>query len=449
MIEPTRLFNRNFFLLWQGQLVSMLGSSVFMFTLIFTIKDGTDSAPLIGILMMTHALATLIVLPFAGTIADRHSRKAIIVLCDFISFVGVLSLAILMYWLPQDIHTWSTIEQQIFITYLFIIAILLGFVGGFFRPAISAAIPDLVPKKQLEAANSINLGTMQLTSMAGNLGAGTVYAIIGAPLILLIDALSYLFSAISELFIKIPQPEQTKVHAEGTSAMAKFMDETLDGFRFIAQKPGMKEFVIMAACINFFSAPLMMLLPFYVEDHLGLSKAWYGYIFVFAGLGALIGFAVAGLFKPTGIKRVISMTFAFVFMAFCIVASGWTQNVIVATVGMTLIGACVAYFNVLTISVVQRHSTGEIRGRVVGLLGTMVSVVSPVAMGLSGFVFEWVGKSIPIIYSSTGIIFLVLSLYIFISPTYRNFFMSDEAEEDARACDQAAQEHQTFPPLNS
>jgi MFS transporter, DHA3 family, macrolide efflux protein len=431
---PTKLFNKNFFLLWQGQFVSMLGSSVFMFTLIFTVKNGTESAPLVGILMMAHALATLLTSPFAGTIADRHSRKNIIVICDFLSFICVLSLALMMYWLPEDIKTWSPIEQNLFISYLFFIAIVLGVIGGFFRPAVSAAIPDLVPKDKLAAANSWNLSTMQLTAMLGNLVAGTVYIVLGAPLILLIDAFSYLFSAISELFITIPQPKKTeKAEVVGQTAMQKFLDETMDGVRYLSSKVGMKEFVIMAALINFFSAPLIMLLPFYVEDHLGLDAAWYGYLLAVAGIGALFGFGLAAMLKVTGMKRVIAITIAFVFMALCVVGSGLTQNYIIAMAGMFLIGSCVAFFNVITITLVQQHTKGEIRGRVVGLLSTMIGVVTPISMGLSGFVFEWVDKSIPVIYISTGVIFVLLSTYIFVSPTYRGFFMLDPEEDDMEA----------------
>ncbi|MBT5232069.1 MAG: MFS transporter, partial [Methylococcales bacterium] len=351
------------------------------------------------------------------------------------SFIGVLSLALLMFALPDKVETWSDINlifgisaETVFITHLFIISISLGAVGGFFRPAIAAAIPDLVPKDKLETANSLNLGTMQITSMIGNFAAGTLFVLVSAPIIFLVDALTYLFSAISELFIDIPQPK-AKEHAAGKSGWQKLVDDTKDGLRYVGEKSGMREFVFMASLINFFSAPLMMLLPFYVQDHLKQTEAWYGYMFVIAGAGALIGFVVAGVFKPKGHKRIASMTFAFIFMAICIILSGQTQNLIVACIGMFLIGACVAYFNVLTMTVIQKQTTSEMRGRVVGLLTTLVSVVAPLGMGVSGFVFEWLDKSIPIVYTSTGVIFLLLSSYIFISSSYRNFFVSDEIAE--------------------
>ena len=146
MIEPTKLLNKNFILLWQGQLISMLGNAIFMFTLIFTVKKATQSASLIGILMMTFSIASILVMPIAGAVADRYSRKWILIICDCISFVGVLSLATLTFYLPGEVETWTNTEliggisaETVFITHLFIICITLGIVGVFFRPAITAA----------------------------------------------------------------------------------------------------------------------------------------------------------------------------------------------------------------------------------------------------------------------------------------------------------------------
>ena len=445
MIEPTKLLNKNFFLLWQGQLVSMLGSSIFMFTIIFTIKEATQSASLIGVVMMTYAISTILVMPIAGTIADRYSRKWILIICDLIRFVCILLLAILMFFLPENIQTWSSVEliwgisaETVFITCLFIACITLGTTGGFFRPTIAAAIPDLVPKNKLQTANSINLGTIQITSMIGNFTAGTLFILISTPVIFLIDAFTYLFSAISEFYIEIPQPK-AKEHATEKSNWQKLVDDTKDGLSYIGKKSGMREFIFMAALINFFSAPLIVLLPFYVQDHLNVSAAWYGYMFVISGAGALIGFVIAGILKPKGQARIVSMTAAFIFMAICIILSGQTQNLLIACSSMFLIGTCVAYFNVLTTTVVQKKTSSKMRGRVAGLLATLGSVAMPLGMGVSGFIFEWVDKSIPLVYTSTGIIFLLLSTYIFISPNYRNFFISDEITDEQDSSDEDAQ----------
>jgi len=79
---PARLLNKNFVLLFQGQLVSQIGSSIYMIALIFWLKHATESATLIGLLSMTATLPGVLLGPFGGTVADLFSRKMLIVVGD-------------------------------------------------------------------------------------------------------------------------------------------------------------------------------------------------------------------------------------------------------------------------------------------------------------------------------------------------------------------------------
>ena len=85
MEKPSRLLNRNFFLLWQGQLVSQTGNQVAIVAMLFWIEQTTDSASLVGLIMMVSALPSVLLGPIGGTFADHYSRRAIIVYSDLFS----------------------------------------------------------------------------------------------------------------------------------------------------------------------------------------------------------------------------------------------------------------------------------------------------------------------------------------------------------------------------
>ena len=116
MKQPSRLMNKNFFLLWQGQFVSRLGSQAYMIAMMFWLKHATGSATLMGTLMMLSMLPMVLLGPFGGTFADLHSRKKIIVVSDLVFGVSVLSLAAVMFTMPEAtglIVVWLTVVSVV------------------------------------------------------------------------------------------------------------------------------------------------------------------------------------------------------------------------------------------------------------------------------------------------------------------------------------------------
>jgi MFS family permease len=134
--KPVPLFNRNFFLLWQGQFVSQMGSQAYAIAMMLWVKHETGSASLVGLLMMVSMIPFVILGPFAGTFADHFSRRKIIIFSDILSGIPVLTLAFLMFYKPGD--------SKLLIVCLFIVSVILGVIRSFFNPAISASIPDIV-----------------------------------------------------------------------------------------------------------------------------------------------------------------------------------------------------------------------------------------------------------------------------------------------------------------
>ncbi len=412
MTKTDKLLNRNFVLLWQGQFISQLGNQLHIIALMFWIKHVTGSASLMGTIMMVAMLPGVILGPIGGTIADRFSRRTIIILCDFLRGFCILSFAWLIYRSPE--------ATPFLITWLFVVAIVVGICGSFFRPAISAAIPDLVPLQKIPAANSLNQSSMQIAGLIGQGLGGLLFRILGAPLLFLIDGLTYIFSGISECFIQIPQkmPESSKSFGE---LMSKFKLETAEGFRYVWSHKGMRNMFLIAAVLNFIMAPLGVLLPFFVEDSLHTTADWFGYIMAGFGLGALIGYIIAGMIKPSGKTRCTIVIVFLILTSLTLSALYLVKTPLGALLLFMAFGVMNGLVNINIISILQLSTASEIRGRVFGLLGTLASGLSPISMGLAGVLVDLTGHNIPAIYLASGLISALVTVIVSFDRHFRDF----------------------------
>ncbi|MHB8085150.1 MAG: MFS transporter, partial [Dehalococcoidia bacterium] len=176
--RPTKLWNRDFLLLWQGQLISQVGQRAFGLAMLFYIKEATGSASLMGLMMMLSSLPGVLMGPLGGTFADNFSRKRILVYGDLINGLFVLSLAALLFYMPQIIG--------LDVIWLFIVAMVGAIIFAFFTPAVQASIPDLVPENKLDPANSLNQLALFVSLFIGQGLGGLLYSVTGAPMLFLI-----------------------------------------------------------------------------------------------------------------------------------------------------------------------------------------------------------------------------------------------------------------------
>jgi len=419
LTKPAKLWNRNFFLLWQGQFVSQLGNQAFSIAMMFWIKHQTGSATLMGLLMMLVHLPMVVLGPIAGTFADHYSRRKIIILCDLLAGVSVLALASLLFIFPH--------RTGLILILMFVVGLLLGAVRSFFNPAISAAIPDIVPSDKVAAANSLNQSSVQISTFIGQGLGGYLFVLLGAPLLILIDGITYLFSAFSESFITIPQilPEKSKVLKE---KFALFKRDTLDGLKIVWKNTGMRSMFFMAAVLNFFIMPIIVLLPFYVEDYLGVTPDWYGYLLAGFGFGALLGYGVAGSVKISGQARTRTVIISLISLNVFLASLSVVTSSFLALAVWGIIGAANGFVNINIITLLQISIPSELRGRIFGLLTTLTAGLTPIALGLGGVIGDLTGRNIPLIFGSCGIILIVLSVILALLRPFRRFLSGEPVD---------------------
>ncbi len=410
--QPKKLLNKNFVLLWQGQFISQIGTQVHGIAVMFWLKHATGSATIMGTLMMASMLPSVLLGPIGGAFADRHSRRKIILFSDLFSGILVLIVTMMLFYKPTEVDfivVWLTV------TYIF-----MGISSAAFGPALSAALPDLVPREKIPAANSLRQTTMQISSFFGQGLGGVLFRILGAPILFLADAVSFFISAFSLIFVKIPQkyPERT---AGSKAIFNHFKISIIEGLHYVWRNKGLRSLIFAAAFLNFFIAPVGILLPFYVEDTLKSTPDWFGYFMALLGVGALLGYAIAGWIYIPGKKQSMLIVILLIAESLVIGSLGFVKSTYIALIIFFLIGLFNGTINIYISTILQMTTPTEIRGRVFSVLGTVAGGLAPIAMGLAGIIADLLNKNIPLIFILCGGISALLALIVSSGHEFRNF----------------------------
>jgi MFS family permease len=413
--QPSRLWNRDYVLLWQGQTVSQLGNQAFLIAMAIWVKDATGSATLMGLLMTVSALPGVLLAPFGGTFADRHSRIRIIVGCDVVAAVASLGLGFFML---------STSSTSLILPFLFAVTVLLGIVRSFFMPAIQASIPDLVPAERLSAANSLNHFSVQTSVFAGQALGGILYRVLGAPVLFIVDGVSYLFAGVSEMFIRDTWKKPEDKPRKG-SAFDEFLRETGEGFGYVWRRAGMRDFILVACLLNFLGTPMFVLLPFYVDTVLKVTADWYGYLLAAMSIGAVAGFVLAGTVRLKGQALGWTLVSGLVLGPLFFSSVGFVSNPWAALALCFASGLSLGLVNIYLITLLQLSTPKELRGRVLGFLGTLAGGLIPIGTGLGGLLGDLTGKNIPLIFGGVGALSVLVTLVLATRRECRRFLAQE------------------------
>lgn len=419
--RPTRLLNRDFLLLWQGQFVSQVGNQAYVVAMMYWLMEASDSATLMGLIMMASILPGVVMGPFGGAVADRHSRKLIIVASDLMRGVSVLFVAIVMFSQPQATAGVLTI--------LFAVSLLNGLIGATFQPAISAAIPDLVPANKVAAANSMNQFSVQTAILIGQASGGILYRVFGAPILFVIDGVSYIVSALSESFIRIPRRESGAA-SDNVGSFATYRADAIYGIRYVWRQVGMRGLLLVSAGINFLAMPVIVLLPFFVSRELLKGPEWYGFLLASMGAGSLFGYLIIGTIEVSPARRSSVVTGLLFAVGVSIALLGNATSPWIAMGVLFSAGACAGAINIIVVTLFQVTSPTEIRGRVMSLVISLSGAVSPLGMLLGGILADAMDKNISAIYIGCGISIGLVAIFVSTHAAIRNFLVFESVQDN-------------------
>ena len=265
-----------FLTMWTGQALSLLGSSVAQFALVWWVTKLTGSATVLATATIMAVLPGVLLGPIAGAYVDRASRKRVMIAADGVVALAALWLAFL-FW-SGAIQVWHVY-----------VAMFIRAVGGSFHwPAMQASTSLMVPKEHLSRVAGLNQAMYGLMSIAGPPLGALLMAVLPLHAIMLVDVGTALLAIVLLLFVSVPQPLRA-AGVDAAGSKPSIWADVVQGLRYVAGWPGLLMLLIAAMIINLVISPASSLMPLGLavagplSDSLGI-RVWY----IIGGLACIV-----------------------------------------------------------------------------------------------------------------------------------------------------------------
>jgi MFS transporter, DHA3 family, macrolide efflux protein len=381
-----RLFrNRNFSLLWVGQLISFFGDRIHVIAL-GALVAGRGTALEVGLTFAATAVPSVVLGPLAGVLVDRWDRRRTMIICDLVRAGLVLAVPFAF-----EIH----------IGLVYVLAFLIATVTLLFRPAKTAVVPSIVKERDLVAANSAMSVPETALDIIGFPLAGLIVtalsAVIGAAFVL--DAATYVVSAV--LIWAMILPRQVDESEEPIS-IGSVWREMREGFAFLWNEAALRANTLLSTLAQVAVGAEIVVSLLYAKDvvNRGLMsfEQTYSILLTAIAVGSLVaGVAVGAVGDrlPKGLVVIIG----FVGMGMSLAAAGLTTDPRLAVVAFFFTGATNMLFIIPTITLFQERTPQRLMGRVVSSRQALVFGSIALAMGGSGYLAGVIGPAAVLILS--------------------------------------------------
>ncbi len=391
------LRNRNYALLFWGQLISAAGTQMQVVAVAWQVYLLTHSAIALGLIGLVQAIPRLIFSLVGGVFADVFDRRKMLLVIELVlaSTSAVLALC--------------TIFQVINILIIYLVVLVAASVSAFEFPTRQAMVPTLVPREQMANALSLSMVMMQLTTIIGATAGGFVIAWVGVANTYWIDVISYFVVIGSLLLMVVPRIPVEKRAQPGVGAL-------VDGMRFLRAHPVILAVLSLDFFATFFGSP-RALLPVYASDILHVGPQGLGVLLAATSIGAVVLTPLTGRISRIA-RQGLGVALAIIFWGLCIVAFGFAPGPLwLSALFLAGAGAADMVSMILRNLVIQLITPDEFRGRMSSVNAMFViggpmlgQFESGLVAGFSTPEFSVVSGGVACILATLAIVALVPSL---------------------------------------
>jgi MFS family permease len=375
--------NRDFKLLWFGQLLSQIGDQCLLIAAITLISDLSQSPLAMLVPALSLAIPQIVFGLLGGAVADRWNRKRMMVRADVLR--GLIVLCVLLV----------NSARQLWI--LCLVAAGLALVGVFFYPARNAVIPNIVPTGLLLAANSLIQGSFIIALIVGPVVAGATVEL-WTPSAIIFDSVTFFVSALVIAAMSIPETMPWQFDAAQSNNV---WEDIQAGLNFIRHNQALRHMLAITAIATLGIGAIVLLAIPHLKTQLGAGGLEYGIAMSVLGLGSVLG----GLTVSQLSRRLSTSTTVggmLILAGAAIVAFAFAPNYAVVLVSLATIGLCVVMARGALDTISQTLAPDAVRGRVQSAVNLVVVATTAVAEGLSALLGALIG--VQTVFAAAGIV---------------------------------------------
>ena len=393
MVNKKWYLNRNLLLLWIGLMISYLGDALFIVAFMWiAVTRGSTGAPAIIIALQT--LPMVLFGPFVGVMIDYFPKRRLMIASDLIrAFILFLVLI-------------ADLNGFLAIWHLYILAFVLGMFELIYRPLVRILIPTLVSTDFLASANSLFLGTQQLTSIFGAIAGGVIVGTIGPQVVLGLDAATFLFAAGMIFFVEF-NPSLRKSQSEKIKGISGVLKDVISGIRYVTTRRDILTLLLTITGLNLAVSPVNALLPAYATKVLEGGSYLLGMFYGAEGLGMLLGNILISKLASR-ISLPMSIGFGLGVMATGVMGLAFSQISFLSLGFYFLAGLGVPLVFTTTFTHLQKTVSLEFQGRVFALQQSTATLAVPIASFLTAAMVNIF--SIQHLFIMSGLALLIITI---------------------------------------
>ncbi len=393
--------NRSFRFLWLGQVVSQMGDwfdTIAVYTIALRL---TGSSRSVALIMVARFLPSVVMGPLSGVVADRFSRRSIMITADLLRAVVVLGFLFVRR------------PDQMWLVYVLTV-VQLAF-SAFFEPAKTAAIPSIVSDRELLPANTIASVTWSAMLTLGAAIGGVVAGAFGTDVAFVLDSLTFVASALLIMSVKLPK-RPARVKAKLTVGKALGITDTIEGARYVKHRPRVLAYLMVKTSWGMGGGILTLLAVFgeRVFPVAGKAATGIGVLFTARGIGTAVGPIFARRWAGETRKQMQSaIGIAFLIGGTFYIAFGVSRSFTLALLFLAIAHCGGSILWVFSTVLLQREVEDKFRGRVFAAELALLTLTMAASNYLVGELMDRFGFSPRVVTVGVGTFFLLPGLIWF------------------------------------